>query len=139
MRFLLLVAVLIVSSCVQKVEKPPEVRRPVYYPPVKGSVEKMGRGIFVKAGCGKYVRAVEEGRVVYAGRDVENYGWVVIIEQRDGLVSVYGKMERPWVKIGERVKVRQVIGKVGRGREGCGIYYELRNGRGDPVKPVMKW
>ena len=142
MRLLVLVVALLVASCAQKVEKekrPPHVKRSLYYPPVMGSVQKFGRGVFIKTGCGKYVRAVEGGRVVYSGRDVGNYGWIVIIEQRDGLVSVYGKMERPWVKTGEKVRVRQVIGKVGRNRGVCGIYYELRNRKGDPVRPVVRW
>ncbi len=139
MKFLLLAVILFLSSCAQKVDRHAETKGPIYYPPVKGSVENMGRGLFIKSRCGDYVRAVETGRVVYSGRDLENYGWVVIIEQKDGYISVYGKMGKPWVKTGEKVKVRQVIGKVGRRRGICGLYYELRRKDGQPVKPSIRW
>lgn len=138
MKVLVLAFLFLVISCAQRVERISEPM-PVYYPPARGTVEDAGRGLFIRTGCNDYVRAVEEGRVVYSGRDVGGYGWVVIIEQRDGLVSVYGKMGRPWVRAGERVKVRQVIGKVGKGRGVCGLYYELRDRKGDPVEPRIRW
>ena len=138
MRVLVLAVLLLLFSCAQRVERVSE-ERPAYYPPAKGIVKESGRGFFIRTSCGDYVRAVEEGRVVYSGKDLGNYGWVVIVEQKDGLVSVYGKMERPWVRTGERVKVRQVIGKVGKDKGVCGLYYELRDRKGDPVRPHVRW
>ncbi len=101
MRLVLLLLIL-TASCVQKVERKEEVGKPpVYYAPAKGSVEPRERGFFIRTGCGKFVRAVESGRVIYSGRSVESYGWIVIVSQRDGLVSVYGNMSEAWVRTGE--------------------------------------
>ncbi len=140
MIYAVLIAVAFLVSCAQRPAKVQKVKikKPVYYIPVKGEIKSAGRGFFIKTKCGNFVRAVESGKVVYSGRDIESYGWVVIVEQEDGFASVYGKLGRPWVRTGERVKRRQVIGKAGKSREGCGMYYELRNSLGEPVIPVLR-
>ena len=126
MRSLLFLTVLAVLSCAPKVEEKVLL-------PVEGNVFGEGRGVFIHSSCKDYARAVKSGRVIYAGRDVRNYGWVIILEHRDGSVSVYGRVGRPWVRTGERVKRRQVLGKVGFYRGRCGVYYELRDRHGIPV------
>lgn len=138
MRGLLFVLVaLLMYSCAQKVDRiSPE--KPVYYAPLKGYPSKLDRGFVIRSSCDKYVRAVESGRVVYSGKDISSYGWVVIVEQTDGFVSVYGRMSKPWVRTGEKVKRRQVVGKVGRLKSSCGVYYELRDHEGNPVRPVLR-
>ncbi len=85
------------------------------------------------------MRSVEAGRVVYAGKDLESFGWVVIVKQVDGFASVYGKLKKVWVRMGEKLKARQVIGRVGKSSQGCGVYYELRDRVGRPVKPVLRY
>ncbi len=140
MRVLLFALILLLASCAHrpvKVEKRNAVI-PVYYTPLKGSMRKTERGVFIRGRCSDFVRAVESGKVVYSGRDINSYGWVVIVEQEDGFVSVYGKLSKPWVRRGERVRRRQVIGKVGRLKNACGVYYELRNSYGEPVLPVLR-
>ncbi|MDQ7039007.1 MAG: M23 family metallopeptidase [Aquificota bacterium] len=135
-----LLVLFLISSCVYMPAEV-EVKReapPAYYPPVKGEKIRMGRGVFIRTRCGAFFRSVGEGKVIYAGRDVGNFGWVVMVRQTDGFVAVYGKTGKPWVRTGERVKARQVLGRVGKGRKGCGIYFELRNRRGDPVNPVLR-
>ncbi len=133
---LLLLAFLLFSCAPVKVEKKKEI--PVYLAPVSGERLKEGRGLFIRTRCGKFFRAVEGGKVVYVGKDVENFGWVIVVEQWDGFVSVYGKVKKPWVKTGERVKPRQVLGRVGRTRRRCGLYFELRDPVGNPVRPVLR-
>ncbi|RLJ70750.1 peptidase M23-like protein [Hydrogenivirga caldilitoris] len=140
MKFLLTAVIMLIVSCAQrpvKVEKP-EIKVPEYFTPVKGNFHKGERGFFIETKCSDFVRAVESGKVIYAGRDLENYGWVVIVEQSDGFVSVYGKLKDPWVKTGEGIKSRQVIGKVGEDKGTCGIYYELRDAYGKPIFPALR-
>jgi len=134
-----LALLLLLLSCAPKkrVEKPVPAK-PVYYMPVRGEPVLSGRGLFIKAKCGEYVRAVEAGRVVYAGKDIGSYGWIIIVHQEDGYASVYGRLSKRWVRPGERVKGRQIIGEVGRAKGSCGVYYELRNSAGDPVPPVLR-
>ncbi|NPA41975.1 MAG: M23 family metallopeptidase [Aquificae bacterium] len=141
------VLVLIFLSCApapKKVEKkverqPPKIEKPrKYLPPVKGTPVPSGRGVFIKAKCGSFVRAVEGGKVAYAGKSINNFGWVVIVEQRDGLVAVYGRLGELWVRTGERVRARQVLGRVGRYKNTCGVYYEVRDRRGRPLKTPLR-
>lgn len=43
-------------------------------------------------------------KVLYAGDDLKGYGWVVMVEQEDGYITVYTRAERVFVKKGESVK-----------------------------------
>jgi septal ring factor EnvC (AmiA/AmiB activator) len=142
MRFLLLALAFLVSwSCgyrTAKVVKEAPKRELVYYAPVKGVIKEQERGFFIQTRCGEFFRSVEAGKVVYSGRDVDNYGWVIIIEQKDGNVGVYGRVGKPWVNQGERVKVRQVIGKVGKFKGICGLYFEVRDKTGKPLRPLLR-
>jgi len=139
---LFLFTALFVGSCTVKsvrVEREPLTRKEiVYYAPVKGAIREEGRGYFITARCGSFFRAVEGGKVAYSGKDLDNYGWIIIIEQEDGNVGVYGKVGRPWVNQGERVKRRQVLGKVGKSKGKCGIYFEVRNDAGQPVSITLR-
>ena len=143
MRSLLVIisASLLLSCTVKtvKVEREPLTKREiVYYAPVKGAVQEEGRGYFINARCGAFFRAVEGGKVAYSGKDLDNYGWIIIVEQEDGNVGVYGKVGKPWVNQGEKVKRRQVLGKVGRSKGKCGIYFEVRNSQGKPVNITLR-
>ncbi len=101
--------------------------------PVKGSVKYEGRGFFIKTSCDSFVRAVNGGRVEYAGKSIKAYNWIVIVKDRRGFIHVYGNLEKPFIRAGERIKKGQVIAKVGKRRNECGIYYEVRNRKGDSV------
>jgi len=101
--------------------------------PVKGTPVKAQRGYFIRTSCDEFFRSVEEGRVLYAGDDLKNYGWVIMIEQRDGYMSVYTRAENSFVKKGERVRKAQVLGKVGKQGNQCGIGFELRLQDGSPI------
>jgi len=137
MRVVLFVALLILSCAPQKAFLWKEVK-PIYLMPAKGSPLLSGRGLFIKTRCGEYVRSVASGKVVYAGRDIGSYGWIIIVQQEDGFTSVYGRLSKRWVRAGERVRERQIIGEAGESRGVCGVYYELRNSVGDPVAPVLR-
>jgi septal ring factor EnvC (AmiA/AmiB activator) len=50
--------------------------------------------------------------VLYAGDDLKGYGWVVMVEQEDGYITVYTRAERVFVKKGESVKKSQVLGRL---------------------------
>jgi murein DD-endopeptidase MepM/ murein hydrolase activator NlpD len=113
--------------------KPPTVDVPKVRMPVKGVPIKSHRGYFIKSSCDEFFRAVERGKVLYAGNDLKSYGWVVIVEQENGYITVYTKAERVFVKKGESVKKGQVLGKVGKQGQDCGIGFELRLKDGSPI------
>jgi septal ring factor EnvC (AmiA/AmiB activator) len=113
--------------------KPPIAEVPKVPMPVKGVPIRSHRGYFIKSSCGEFFRAVKRGKVLYAGNDLKSYGWVVIVEQEDGYITVYTRAERVFVKKGESVKKGQVLGKVGKQGQDCGIGFELRLKDGSPV------
>jgi septal ring factor EnvC (AmiA/AmiB activator) len=101
--------------------------------PVKGVPIKSQRGYFIKTSCDEFFRAIEKGKVLYAGDDLKSYSWVVMVEQEDGYITVYTMAERLFVKKGESVKKGQVLGKVGKQGQDCGIGFELRLKDGSPI------
>ncbi len=113
--------------------KQPTAEVPKVPMPVKGVPIRSQRGYFIKSSCDEFFRAVERGKVLYAGDDLKGYGWVVMVEQKDGYITVYTRAERVFVKKGESVKKGQVLGKVGRQEQGCGIGFELRLKDGSPI------
>jgi murein DD-endopeptidase MepM/ murein hydrolase activator NlpD len=105
--------------------------------PVDGKVSKNGRGITIATDCGKPVKAVDSGRVIYSGGDLKAYGNMVIVDHGD-FISIYAYNEKNLVKRGDSVSKEQQIALVGRKNEGeeCMLYFELRNKEGVPLDPT---
>ena len=105
--------------------------------PVDGRVSRNGRGITIATDCGKPVRAVDSGRVIYSGGDLKAYGNMVIVDHGD-FISIYAYNEKNLVKRGDSVSKEQQIALVGRRNEGeeCMLYFELRNKEGVPLDPT---
>jgi murein DD-endopeptidase MepM/ murein hydrolase activator NlpD len=105
--------------------------------PVDGKVSKNGRGVNISADCGKPVKAVDSGRVIYSGGDLKAYGNMVIVDHGD-FISIYAYNEKNLVKRGDSVSKEQQIALVGRKNEGeeCMLYFELRNKEGVPLDPT---
>jgi murein DD-endopeptidase MepM/ murein hydrolase activator NlpD len=105
--------------------------------PVDGKVSRNGRGITIATNCGKPVRAVDNGRVIYSGGDLKAYGNMVIVDHGD-FISIYAYNEKNLVKRGDSVSRGQQIALVGRKNEGeeCVLYFELRNKEGVPLDPT---
>ncbi len=155
MKAILLLSIIFLSSCglvhIEFRERTPQKKEKVYRQkeptreegkasesllvrlPVKGKPVKLKRGYFIETGCDEFFRSISQGRVLYAGDELKSYSWLVIIEQVDGYMAVYGKANRLFVKKGERRKREQVLGKVGREGERCGIFFDIRNKDGIPV------
>jgi murein DD-endopeptidase MepM/ murein hydrolase activator NlpD len=105
--------------------------------PVDGKVSRNGRGITIATDCGKPVRAVDNGRVIYSGGDLKAYGNMVIVDHGD-FISIYAYNEKNLVKRGDTVSSGQQIALIGRRSEGeeCMLYFELRNKEGVPLDPT---
>ncbi len=106
-------------------------------PPVEGKLVKVSKGVEISAPCSSPVKAVEDGRVIYSGGDLQAYGNMVIIEH-EGFISLYAYNQENLVKRGERVSKGQVIAKVGKknNSEECALRFELRNKEGVPLDPT---
>jgi len=105
--------------------------------PVEGNITKSNRGVNIIAECGTPVKAIEEGKVIYSGGDLQAYGNMIILDH-EKFISIYANNQENLVKRGEQVSKNQQIALVGRknNSENCALYFELRNKEGIPLDPT---
>ncbi|MDP1882028.1 MAG: peptidoglycan DD-metalloendopeptidase family protein [Bradyrhizobium sp.] len=95
----------------------------------------MHTGLDFRAASGDPVRATANGKVTTSGW-MGGYGRMVEIDHGNGLSTRYGHMSEINVKVGDLIKIGQVIGAVGSTGRSTGphLHYETRID-GDPVDP----
>ncbi|HUB89003.1 MAG TPA: M23 family metallopeptidase [Dyella sp.] len=100
-----------------------------------GSGHVFHRGIDLAAPTGTLVQAVAEGTVITAKRD-RSYGEFVVIDHHNGYRSLYAHNSQLLVKAGDRVKVGQLIAKVGSTGQSTGphLHFEIHRD-GERVDP----
>ena len=96
------------------------------------------RGLFIRATNGESVRAVADGRVVYADW-LRGFGNLLILDHGGGYMSLYGNNEGLLRSVGEAVRGGDTVAQVGStgGAAESGLYFELRF-EGKPFDP-MTW
>jgi len=95
------------------------------------------RGIDLAPGPGAPVWAPRGGVAVAAGWD-RWLGWRVVLDHGDGWRTVYGHLSRVAVRVGQRVRLGDLIGRVGAtgiGARGPHLHFELRRD-GRSVDPI---
>jgi murein DD-endopeptidase MepM/ murein hydrolase activator NlpD len=87
----------------------------------------MHTGLDFRASTGDPVRVTANGKVVSAGWS-GGYGRMVEVDHGNGLSTRYGHLSEINVKVGEQVKIGQVIGEVGSTGRSTGphLHYETR-------------
>jgi murein DD-endopeptidase MepM/ murein hydrolase activator NlpD len=94
-------------------------------------------GIDLRGDIGEPVRATATGRISIAGRE-GGYGNMVEINHGNGLATRYGHLSQIDVKVGQLVRIGEVIGRIGSTGRSTGphLHYETRvNGEAiDPQK-----
>jgi len=95
----------------------------------------MHTGLDFRAATGDPIRATANGKVTTAGW-AGGYGQMVEVDHGNGLATRYGHMSKILVKVGDPIKIGQVIGLVGStGRStGSHLHYETRI-NGEAVDP----
>ncbi|HET9818928.1 MAG TPA: peptidoglycan DD-metalloendopeptidase family protein [Rhodanobacteraceae bacterium] len=93
----------------------------------------LARGILIAAEPGAEVHAVAYGRVAWADF-MRGYGILVIVDQGDGWMSLYGGNESARVSAGDWVKPGEPIATVGHDPAQGGAWFGLRKD-GKPVDP----
>jgi septal ring factor EnvC (AmiA/AmiB activator) len=95
-------------------------------------------GIHIKTAHGAAIKAVHDGKVVYAS-EFKGYGHLVILSHGGGYHSLYGNLSKITVKNGADVKEQQVIGEAGESNTigASGLYFEIRY-KGKPLDP-QQW
>ncbi|RCS57071.1 murein hydrolase activator EnvC family protein [Parvibium lacunae] len=96
------------------------------------------KGLFIRTPAGADIRAIANGRVVFA-EWLRGFGNLLIIDHGNQYLSIYGNNESLYKQPGERVKGGETIASAGNsgGNPETGLYFELRH-RGQPFDP-MKW
>jgi murein DD-endopeptidase MepM/ murein hydrolase activator NlpD len=80
--------------------------------PVTGKLSLHG-GIDIAVPSGTWVAAAADGIVIVASRDVGHYGTAVFIDHKNGYVTHYGHLSSIHVRVGQKVRARQLIAKSG--------------------------
>ena len=103
--------------------------------PVKGLPNN---GIDLAAFAGMTVHAAAPGKVVFAGKEPERFGQLIVIEHTGGWVTAYAYLGKVLVTEGQSVKARQVIARIGKSGEAKrpGLHFELRKGT-SPRNPAL--
>lgn len=94
-------------------------------------------GAYIQSGADSFAKAVYNGRVVFA-EWFKGYGQLVIVNHGDGYHTLYGSLSEIFAKVGDIIKVKQVIGRVGSSGilNAPGLYFELRY-KGKPLDPLQ--
>ncbi len=117
--------------------------------PVKGEIIThfgvqdgfQNNGVAIAAPEGSPIQAAEDGKVVYSGADLRDYGNLIIIGHHGGFATVYAHNRVNLVRQGEKVTRGQVIAEVGMTgiAETAYLHFEIRRGSEakDPL-PFLK-
>jgi lipoprotein NlpD len=109
--------------------------------PVSGTVigefgAQGSRGIEIAGRTGMPIKAVEGGRVVYAGDKIKQYGLMVIVKHDNHFVTAYGNNSRVTVAEGATVQRGATIAEMGARSGGEPLLqFEMRED-GRPVDPL---
>lgn len=93
-------------------------------------------GIMLRPPDGAKVRAIFDGRVVYADW-LRGFGLLLIIDHGDGFMSLYSHNDSLYKQVGDWVGAGEVIATVGTsgGLDEPGLYFEIRH-NGEPQNPL---
>ena len=118
-----------------------------YMWPVKGKIiSKFGLlakglrndGINISADIGNPVLAIESGKIVYAGNEIQAFGNLILIKHHNNKTSAYAHLDKINVKKGESVNKGQIIALVGNSGKVSipQLHFEIRDKDGplDPLK-----
>lgn len=92
-------------------------------------------GLYFTAPQGAEVRAVANGRVIFADW-LRGFGQLTIIDHGERQLSLYGHTDVLYKKPGDLVVAGELIATAGQsgGQESVGLYFEVRS-KGEPVDP----
>lgn len=94
-----------------------------------------GSGILIAGKLGQAIKAVADGRVVYAGSGLAGYGKLIIIKHNDTYLSAYGHNASLLVKEGQAVRKGQKVATMGKGPgQQPRLHFEIRR-NGKPENP----
>ena len=120
-----------------RVIKEYDMEHTVYFPTTH--LYRCNPGLFVQGEAGMEVQALQAGIVTAVEQD-DWYGNTVTMELGDGYEITYGQLDSVYVRVGDEVTTRQIIGTLAEPTyyfktEGCHLYMAMRKD-GDCVNPM---
>ena len=94
-------------------------------------------GTYIQSNTASYAKAVHAGRVVFA-EWFKGYGQLIIVNHGDGYHTLYGSLSEIFTKVGDIIKEKQTLGRVGNSGilNTPGLYFEVRY-KGKPLDPLQ--
>lgn len=94
------------------------------------------KGLFIQSPSGSEVKAISEGRVVFADW-LRGFGNLIILDHGNGYMSLYGNNETLHKQVGNIIRGGDTIASVGNSSDNsdAGLYFELRH-QGKPFDPL---
>lgn len=94
------------------------------------------KGLFIQASEGEEVRAIADGRVVFADW-LRGFGNLLIVDHGSGYMSLYGNNQAVLKRVGDAVNAGDAVASVGNsgGNEASGLYFEMRH-QSRPFDPL---
>ena len=94
-------------------------------------------GAYIQSDSDSFAKAVYTGKVVFA-EWFKGYGQLVIVNHGEGYHTLYGSLSEIFTKVGDIIKEKQTIGRVGNSgiMNMTGLYFELRY-KGKPLDPIQ--
>ncbi len=94
------------------------------------------KGLFIAAKTGEDVRAVADGRVVYADW-LRGFGNLLILDHGDSYMTLYANAEALLKQVGDVIRSGEAVATVGNsgGNPESGLYFEMRH-EGRPFDPL---
>jgi len=94
------------------------------------------QGLDIAADEGVPVRAAAPGEVIYSGDGLRGYGNVVILRHDNEVTSLYAHNQELLVKAGQKVKIGEVLAKLGSTGHSTGphVHFEVRR-KQKPLNP----
>ncbi|MDR1474350.1 MAG: peptidoglycan DD-metalloendopeptidase family protein [Endomicrobium sp.] len=94
----------------------------------------LNNGIKINASNYAKIKSIDSGKVVFTGT-FRSYGQVIIIDHRNSTFSVYGLLNKTYVKEGQKVSKEAVIADIGSGKDAV-LYFEIRQNN-IPDNPIL--
>lgn len=94
-------------------------------------------GIHIRTDAAADARSVYSGKVIFA-EWFKGFGQLVIVNHGSGYHTLYGNLSEIFSRVGDIIKDRQIIGKVGTSGtlNAPGLYFEIRY-KGKPLDPLQ--
>jgi len=96
------------------------------------------QGVDLAGKKGSPIFSAGSGRVVYSGRKFSGYGKMVLIDHGKGVATLYSHLNKRFVKSGQRVHKKQILGTMGKTGRATGVHlhFEIMEDK-IPVNPEI--